>query len=79
MTIEAEAKRLIEEALPGATVHVSGGGGHYEISVVAAQFAGQRTLARQRLVYGAITPLMAGDAAPLHAVDRLTCKAPDEA
>ena len=68
-------KKAIEEALPGAQVQVSGGGGHYNIEVVSPVFAGKSMLESQRLVYAAITHLMKGDAAPVHAVDSLkTCR-----
>ncbi len=76
MSISEQAKAAIEQAIPGAQVHVTGGGGHFEIHVVSEAFAGKRVLARQRMVYAAITPLMAGANAPLHAVDRLVCETP---
>jgi acid stress-induced BolA-like protein IbaG/YrbA len=68
-------KKAIEEALPGARAQVSGGGGHYNIEVVSPVFAGKSTLESQRLVYSAITPLMKGDMAPVHAVDSLKTRA----
>jgi acid stress-induced BolA-like protein IbaG/YrbA len=74
MNIESEVKTAIEEALPGAVASVVGGGGHFEIDVVYADFAGKRILAQQRLVYSAIAHLMAGDNAPLHAVDKMVCR-----
>ena len=55
---------------------VSGGGGHFSIVVVSPVFAGKSTLESQRLVYGAITHLMKGDLAPVHAVDSLKTKVP---
>lgn len=61
----------IETALPGARVEVSGQGGRFEIRVVSGAFAGKNPLGRQRLVYAAIAPLMKGERAPLHAVDKL--------
>ncbi|MEC7946189.1 MAG: BolA/IbaG family iron-sulfur metabolism protein [Myxococcota bacterium] len=76
MTIEQQAKKAIEDAIPGARVTVSGGGGHFEIHVVSEAFEGKRILARQRMVYTAITPLMAGTDAPMHAVDRMVCETP---
>ena len=76
MDICAEAKSLIEAAIPGATVEVSGGGGHFEIRVVSDAFAGKRIVQKQRMVYMAIKELMAGDAAPIHAVDRMVCETP---
>ena len=74
MGIEVEVKRAIEDALPGACADVRGDGGHFEIEVVYADFAGKRILAQQRMVYSAIAHLMAGDNAPLHAVDRMVCR-----
>jgi acid stress-induced BolA-like protein IbaG/YrbA len=76
MSIEDQAKKAIEEAIPGAKVSVTGGGGHFEIQVVSEAFEGKRLLARQRMVYAAITPLMAGTDAPMHAVDRMVCDTP---
>jgi len=71
-----QLKMCILEALPGSVVDVSGGGGHFTISVEASQFEGKNTLAKQRLVYSAIKELMAGDNAPVHAVDSLTTTIP---
>ena len=34
------------------------GGGHYRLSIVSARFAGLGTMARHRLVYDALGPLM---------------------
>jgi acid stress-induced BolA-like protein IbaG/YrbA len=66
----------ILDKLPGAEVQVSGGGGHFSIVVVSPEFAGKSMLAQQRLVYGAIAHLMAGDRAPVHAVDSLRTLVP---
>ena len=71
-----EIKAKILEALPDAVVTVDGGGGHFTIEVTSAQFEGKNTLQRQRMVYKAIWDLMAGDNAPLHAVDSMVCKTP---
>ena len=76
MDICAEAKSRIESAIPGADVEVTGGGGHFEIRVVSDAFAGKRIVQKQRMVYMAIKELMAGDAAPIHAVDRMVCETP---
>ena len=76
MSIEEEVKAAIEAAIPDAQAVVTGGGGHFEIEVVSAEFAGKRILEQQRLVYSAISHLMAGDTAPVHAVDRKVCKTP---
>ena len=76
MSIEEQVKQCIEEAIPGAQAQVEGGGGHFTIEVVSSAFAGKRILEQQRLVYSAIAHLMAGDTAPVHAVDRMVCKTP---
>jgi acid stress-induced BolA-like protein IbaG/YrbA len=64
----------IESKIPGASVEVSGGAGHYTIGVRSQEFAGKTMLASQRLVYAAIAHLMAGDRPPVHAVDSLVTK-----
>ncbi len=76
-TLEAIRSR-IASAIPGAHIQVDGGGGHYSISVTSTQFEGLNTLKKKRLVYSAITDLMAGDDAPVHAVDRLDTLLPGE-
>ena len=77
MSIEQEVKDAIENAIDGSVANVTGGGGHFVIDVVSEQFAGKRLLEKQRLVYSAIAHLMAGDAAPVHAVDQMTCRLPE--
>jgi acid stress-induced BolA-like protein IbaG/YrbA len=67
-------REAIQARIPGAHVNVTGGNGHYSIGVTSPEFAGKTMLASQRLVYGAIAHLMAGAAAPVHAVDTLTTK-----
>jgi acid stress-induced BolA-like protein IbaG/YrbA len=62
--------------IENAEVEVTGGGGHYTIAVTAEAFRGKGLVESQRLVYGAIAHLMAGDLAPVHAVDSLTTTAP---
>lgn len=64
-------KHSIESGIEGATAQVTGGGGHFSIEVVAPAFEGLSMLQSQRLVYKTITHLMAGDLAPVHAVDSL--------
>lgn len=76
LSILEQVQQAIETAIPGSQATVRGGGGHFEIEVVSEQFAGLRLLAQQRLVLQAIKELMAGDAAPVHAVDRLVCRTP---
>ncbi len=76
MSIEQEVKDAIEAAIEGSTATVNGGGGHFVIEVISEQFAGKRILEQQRLVYSAIAHLMAGDTAPVHAVDQMVCRTP---
>lgn len=70
--ISAEIRRRIEAAIPDATVEVSlASERHYEISVVSASFQGQSTVKQHQRVFASITDLMAGESAPIHAVDRM--------
>lgn len=65
----------IAEALPSAQIEVdSGGPGHFTITVTSADFEGETRVRQQQRVYAAIAPLMAGDNAPVHAVDKLTTR-----
>jgi stress-induced morphogen len=65
----------IAAALPGAAVRVAANSpGHFELEVVSAAFAGKSMVQQQQLVYAAIKELMAGDGAPVHAIDRLRTK-----
>jgi acid stress-induced BolA-like protein IbaG/YrbA len=80
-TFEGSVTDAIRDAITAsvsdAAVEVSGGGGHYTIAVVSAQFEGKSMLESQRLVYSAIAHLMKGENAPVHAVDRLVTKTPE--
>jgi acid stress-induced BolA-like protein IbaG/YrbA len=73
MDILAAIEEHIRDAIDDARVEVRGGagGGHFEITVRSMVFEGKNRLQKQRLVLKAIAPLMAGDAAPVHAVDKL--------
>ena len=65
-------KKAIEQAIAGAEVVViAGGAGHFQIRVTAAEFADQSRVAQQRTVYAAISHLMKGDTAPVHAIDKM--------
>jgi acid stress-induced BolA-like protein IbaG/YrbA len=74
--ISARIRAAIVERLPDAKVDVSGSKGHFTLVVTSQEFAGKLPLAQQRLVYSAIAPLMAGDNAPVHAVDSLKTLVP---
>jgi stress-induced morphogen len=74
--VPARLEAAIRDALPDAQVAVeAGGAGHYGLSVTSSAFAGKSMVQQHQLVYRAITPLMAGDAPPVHAIDRLVTKA----
>jgi len=73
--VASRIKAAIETAIDDAVVDVkTGSHGHFEIDVTSAAFAGQSMVKQQQLVYAAIKDLMAGDNAPVHAVDRLRTK-----
>ena len=70
-------KEAIERAIPGAEVEViAGGAGHFEVKVKSAEFAGQSRVAQQRRVYAAISHLMKGETAPVHAIDKMEISLP---
>lgn len=46
------------------------GGGHYQLTIVSAQFAGKPTLARHRMVYSALAEMMKND---IHALNITAC------
>jgi acid stress-induced BolA-like protein IbaG/YrbA len=67
-----DLERAIAGAFPEARVEVHANSpGHFEIRVVSASFAQQSRVVQQQRVYAAIAHLMKGDAAPVHAIDRL--------
>ncbi|HLG53370.1 MAG TPA: BolA/IbaG family iron-sulfur metabolism protein [Steroidobacteraceae bacterium] len=70
-----QVREQIEQALPGATVEVrSDDNMHFEALVVAAQFAGLRTIARHQLVYRALGAAVGRE---IHALS-LDTAAPEE-
>lgn len=70
-------RRAIAAALPEARIEVAAASpGHYAIHVVSSAFSGKSRVAQQQLVYAAIAHLMQGDAAPVHAIDRLQTELP---
>jgi acid stress-induced BolA-like protein IbaG/YrbA len=75
--VAEELRRAVLAALPGADVEVEiGSPGHFTLSVASAAFAGLPRVRQQQQVYAAIAHLMAGDEAPVHAIDRLVTKTP---
>lgn len=47
-----------ESALHAGHAGAKSGGGHYQLTLIAAAFAGQNTMARHRAVYQALGDLM---------------------
>ena len=75
--VARDLSRAISAALPGAQVSVQiGSPGHFELAVASKEFAGLSRVQQQQRVYAAIRHLMAGDAAPVHAIDRMTTRVP---
>lgn len=72
MTIFDEVRKALASGIPdAASIDVSGDGRHFNIKVVAPSFEGLSTLERHRKVLNAIKDLMAGDNAPVHAIDSI--------
>ena len=71
----AALRAAVLAAIPDAQVTATANSpGHFQLDVVSPVFAGKSRVQQQQLVYGAIKQLMAGDAAPVHAIDRLTTR-----
>ena len=57
--LSAESVEIEDQShLHAGHVGAAGGGGHYEVTIVASCFKGLNTLARHRLVYEAVGELM---------------------
>lgn len=75
--VAEQIREAIAAAIEGAEIEVAPQGpGHFAITVVSAAFEGKSRVQQHQLVYGAITELMSGAQAPVHAVDRLDCRTP---
>jgi stress-induced morphogen len=75
-----DIRARIRTALPDADVSVvdtTGGGDHFDATVVSAAFAGKGPVERHRLVYAALNDAILGPAAPIHAL-ALTTATPEE-
>jgi len=60
---------MIQAELPDAQVQVqdlTGGGDHYQVTVVSSAFAGKRLVQQHQIVYGAVSQAMSSDA--IHAL-----------
>jgi acid stress-induced BolA-like protein IbaG/YrbA len=73
--VAQQLAQAIARALPDAEVDVTiGSPGHFELAVTSRSLAGLSRVKQQQAVYAAIAQLMAGDAAPVHAIDRMTIR-----
>ena len=71
-----EIAALIEQNLPGSKAHVTTDGqGHYDATVISADFAGKRSLKRHQMVYGTLGTRVGRE---IHAL-QLTTLTPEEA
>jgi BolA protein len=74
-TLAPEQLELLDESgLHVGHVGAQGGGGHYRLTIVSTQFTGKSTLARHRMVYDALGPMMQQQ---IHAL-AITAVAPHE-
>jgi stress-induced morphogen len=68
MPTAEELKRRIEAAIPGSdaeVVDLTGGGDHFQATVIASTFAGMSRLQQHRLVYDVFGEEVGG---PIHAL-----------
>ena len=47
-----------DSALHAGHAGAKGGGGHYRLTIVSPQFTGKNTIARHRMIYAALGPMM---------------------
>ena len=69
MVSPVEVEAMIKAALPDAQVQVqdlTGGGDHYQVTVVSSQFEGKGLVQQHQLVYGAVRQAMSTEA--IHAL-----------
>ncbi len=72
---EIEVQKLIEAALPGASVKVmdtTGTGDHFSALIKAPQFAGVNMVKQHQIVYKALGTYIQGSHAPIHALSLQT-------
>lgn len=63
-----------DSALHAGHEGAKSGGGHYRLTIVSPQFAGKNTVARHRMIYGALAALMQRE---IHAL-AINARAPDD-
>ncbi len=70
-----QVEAMIKAELPDAQVEVqdlTGGGDHYQVTVVSSQFEGKRLVQQHQLVYGALNEAMSSEAIHALALKTLT-------
>jgi len=75
----SEIERLIRAAFPGAQVEITdlaGDNNHFAANVVTEEFRGKNRVQQQRMVNQALSSILEGPNAPLHAL-ALQTSAPD--
>ena len=53
-----ENLEIVDESSKHAGHEGAKGGGHYQMTIVSSQFRGKSTIARHRMVYGALSGMM---------------------
>ncbi|MEM9138288.1 MAG: BolA family transcriptional regulator [Pseudomonadota bacterium] len=75
----SEIERLIKASFPDAEIEIrdtAGDQNHYAATVVDEAFRGKNRVQQQRMVNAALSEILEGPNAPLHAL-ALTTRAPD--
>jgi acid stress-induced BolA-like protein IbaG/YrbA len=60
-----DVKQMIQASLQNAEVYVqdlTGGGDHYQVTVISPEFVGKSLVQQHRLVYGTVNAAMASEA-----------------
>jgi len=70
--ISSEIKQRIEQSIENSQAEVlCGGNRHYSLTIISGAFAELSQVKQHQLVYSTIKDLMAGDDAPIHAIDQM--------
>ncbi|NJN57465.1 MAG: BolA family transcriptional regulator [Leptolyngbyaceae cyanobacterium SL_5_9] len=73
MISPSQVEAMIKAGLPDAQVQVqdlTGGGDHYQVTVISSQFEGKGLVQQHQLVYGAVRQAMSSEA--IHALSLKT-------
>ena len=70
--ISSDIKQRIEQSIAHSQAEViDGGNRHYILTVTSKSFEGLSPVKQQQMVYASIKDLMAGNEAPIHAIDKM--------